>query len=613
MFRWKGIIFLIVFAGLIFIASLFLTDAWLENQIEEVATGLNGAKVEIDNLDFSLWGPKLSWKRLQVTDPNRTMKNMVESGNCEFNLEFWPLLSKKVIIENILLDSLRTNTDRETDGKIDHDTYVEQVSESNFVKETVGRLQKKVESTPVLQLAGQVKSANIDSIMSILQITSVKKIDSLHKQLETQYNRWNQELTSLNYDNDLKKIEGDVKSLDVKKIKGIEDFRSALNKVDQIKSSIDKVSKDVQNKKLGVQKDLTSATNNLTQVDNWVSEDYSRALSMAKLPEINTGNISEMIFGKEVVDQVGTYLGYVGEARSYAEKFKSDKPEKQDPPRLKGQDIYFYSEHARPDFWIQKVDLSGTTENGINLTGTVADIVSDQRQIGKTTQIGIKGSHAEGASLDLAGELDYLTEVPAEKFKLQYAGFSLANTSLSESELLPNKVKNGNGTIEADINISGDFIDGKIKFTGSRLTFDFSEQKKKLNKLEEMLYSVFQSITMVDLYVKIKGEKDNLNFNLNSNLDELLASKMKAQLGKEVDAAKQKVKARIDKEVNKYRGKLNAMVSDKETMIKNEIAKYEKMVNEKVALADKKKKEIEKEIDKQKNKQLDKVKDILKF
>ena len=41
--------------------------------------------------------------------------------------------------------------------------------------------------------------------------------------------------------------------------------------------------------------------------------------------------------------------------------------------------------------------------------------------------------------------------------------------------------------------------------------------------------------------------------------------------------------------------------------------KYEKMVNEKIKLADEKKKEIEKKIENEKSKLKDKVKDIFKF
>ncbi len=613
MLRWKGIIFIVVFTGIFIVLSFLLTDAWLESQLEDAATSINGAKVEFDNLDLSLLEQKINWQHLRVTDPKSTMKNMIESGFCEFEFEFWPLLSKKIIIDNIQIDSLRTNTDRETDGSIEEDALAEQIVESNFVTEAADRLNEKVESIPTLQLAGQIKSTNVDSIMKIMNITSMKKIESLQKDLNVKYNELQQLLTKLEYEKDLKEIETEIKSFNVKKIKTIEDFRAAVNSINDVKSKISTISKEVSNTKNKVEKDLSGIRTNIAKVDDWVEADYKSALSIAKLPEISTQNIGEILFGKKVIDQVLQYLGYVGKAREYSSKFQSDSTEKKDPPRLKGQDIYFPNKYGRPDYWVKNIELSGETQDNIILSGKIKNIVSDQTQIDTTTFIEIRGSSDAGASLNLTGNLNYLEDEPKENFYLQYAGFSLANTSLSDSKLLPNKVNKGNGKVESSFNLSGDKIDGKVIFTGQNLEFDFSDKLKSTNKIDELILSIMKSISTIDLVAKIKGEGGNLNFSLNSNLDDVLASRIKAQLGKEFESAKQKIRSEIDKKVNKYRSQLTALISEKESLLKNDIAKYEKMIKDKTALADKKKKEIESEIDNQKNKQLKKVKDIFKF
>jgi uncharacterized protein (TIGR03545 family) len=614
--RWKGVIFLVVVFAIIIVLSFIFTDVWLESQLEQTASGLNGAKVEIDNLDFSIFGPKLNWDRIQITDPKNTMKNMVESGFCEFKMEFFPLLSKKVIIENIQLSGLKTNTDRETDGAISKEERIV-ISQPNYVKETVNKLKKRVEETPTFQLARQVKSANVDSILSILNITSVKKIDSLQKELTGKYDTWYKEFTNLDYDKDLKAIEQKVKSFDVNKLKGIEDYRNALNNVEQINATINSVNKDFQNKKNSLQNDLSNLKSGISVVDNWVAADYKKALSMAKLPEINTKNIGEMIFGQNVLGQFNQYLGYVAEARNYANKLKSDKPEKQKPPRLKGQDIYFYNKYARPNFWIQKIDLSGQTENGINLSGLVKNIVSDQRQIGATTEIDIKGAGEKGAKVELTGSLNYLEEVPKENFNVSYAGFSLANTKISESKFLPSKVQKGLGSVESTVNLSGDNIEGKVKFVGQKLQFDLSNQPKPKNKLDEIIQSIVKSIDMLDVIMVISGKGSDLKFRINSNLDDLFVKKMKAILGDEIAAAKKKLQEKIDKEVIKYKTQLTGMIAEKENMIRSEIKKYEDMIDEQKQAIESKKKEIEDKIKKEQGKQVDKakdkVKDLLKF
>jgi len=614
--RWKGIIFIVVLFAIIVILSLIFTDRWLESQLEDTASGLHGAKVEIDDLHFSIFGPVLSWEKLQITDPNNTMKNMVESGFCEFKMEFLPLLSKKVIIENIQISDLRTNTARETDGAISKEDRII-ISQPNFVKETVKKLQKKVEETPVLQLAGQVKNVNVDSILSILNITSVKKIDSLQQNLTGKYDTWHKELTNLNYDKDLKEIDKKIKSFDVKKLKGVEDYRNALNNLEQVNGTISSVTKDFKNKKNNLQNDMKGLKSGITVVDDWVAADYSRALSMAKLPELNTQNIGEMIFGEKVFGQFSQYLGYVGEARTYSNKLGSDEPEKQDPPRLKGQNIYFYNENARPDFWIKNIDLSGQTENQINLSGFVKNIVSDQRQIGAPTEFEIKGSSAKAAEVQLTGSLDYLEEIPKENFHVYYAGFSLAKTKISKSNLLPNEIEKGIGKIRSSVNLNGDNINGKVKFIGKQLVFDLSQQAKPKNKIDEIIQSIVKSISSLDVEMAIKGKGDDLSFRINSNLDDLFVQKMNAILSGEVNAAKEKLIAKIDTEVNKYKNQINSVIAEKEKMIQSEIKKYEDLINKQKEAVNKKKKEIEDKIKKEQGKQIDKakdkVKDILKF
>ena len=584
--------------------------------MEKTASGLNGAKVEIDNLDFSFIGPRLSWDRLQITDPQKTMKNMVESGFCEFEMEFFPLLSKKVIIENIQLSGLRTNTDRESDGAIDKEDRII-ISQPNYVKETVNQLKKKVQETPVLQLAGQIKSANVDSILAILNITSIKKIDSLQKNLAAKYETWQKELTNLGYEKELEEIEQKVKSFDVKKLKGIEDYRSALNNVDKINSTISSVSKDFSNKKNNLQSDLSGLKSGITVVDDWVAADYKKALSMAKLPEINTKNMGQMIFGEMITGQFSQYLGYVGEARAYANKLKSDEPEKQSPPRLKGQDIYFYNQYARPDFWIKNIDLSGQTENHINLSGVVKNVVSDQRQIGFPTEIEVKGAGERGAKVEITGLLNYLEEVPKENFNVNYAGFSLANTKITKSKFLPGEIKKGLGKVESAVNLVGSNIEGKVKFTGANLAFDLSNLPKPKTKLDEIIHSVVKSIDMLDVVMKVNGKGNDLSFRINSNLDDLFVKKISSILSGEVNVAKEKLKSKIDAEVNKYKSQLNSVVAEKEKMIQSEIKKYEDKINEQKEAINKKKKEIEDKIKKEQGKQVDKVKDkvkdILKF
>jgi len=609
MFRWKGILLLIALFGLFIILSIIFTDIWLESELESLGNSIVSAKVEIDNLDLSFTDLSISWDRLQVTNPKSTMKNMLETGNCEFDMEFLPLLSKKVIIESFAITGVRTNTDRETDGKLSKE---EKSKKPGFIEKTVKKLQSEVSSSVGFQIASYQKKVNVDSIMKLLQIQSITKMDTLKNNLEKAYAHWETRLAEINLDDDVKKIESKIKALKVDNIKTVDQAQSALKDVNDIKTNIDSLTKFIKQIQSGLFTDLDNAKNNLNLIDNWIAEDYARARSLAKLPDINAQNIAELIFGKNLVDKVTHYLGYVAQARSYANKFQSDKPEKETPPRLKGQNIYFYNKNARPDLWIKKINLSGETENKISLVGDIKNIVSDQRLIGSPTQIDIGGKSAAGISLALNGLLNYLEEVPAENFKLTYDGFSLADTYLSHSKLLPNKVQKGKGHVESVLNLAGETIQGNIKFVGSNLTFQYAEVKPA-NKFEELIQQIVHDISEVDVIAKINGKGDDLKFSINSNIDDLLVAKTKAIATKEIEQAKDKIKQQIETQVKSQRANIENLVQQKENILKSEMKKYEEMINQQVKLADDKKKEIDQKIGQEKSKLKDKLKDIIKF
>lgn len=601
MIRWKGIIVLAVLAVIFFVLSWLLTDTWLEARLESLGTSINGAKVEIDNLDFSLVSVHMKWDRLQVTDPKNTMKNLIETGRTDFDLEFWPLLSEKVIIDNIQVSDIRTYTDRETDGAIPKEAKKKK-SEPGFIGRTANKLSERVKETSAQRISGVKQKVNVDSIMQILNLQSVERIDSLQKSLKEKYENWDQRLGKLEIEKKAKEVERKIKSIEPEKIKKIDKLQKTLNTANEVKETVETLSEEFKSIKKDFLSDLDQARGSLDQVDNWIEADYRRARSLARLPDISAQNIGAMIFGDQIIGRFNKYLGYVGKAREYAAKVISDKPEKKDPPRLKGQDIYFFNKNARPDFWIKKINLSGETADQLRLEGLAQNIVSDQRFIGKTTEIKIQGSKESGAKAAFNATLNYLETEPAENFELNYAGFSLANTSISKSKLLPKKVKKGTGTVIAALNLHGKEINSEIKFIAANLTFDFSALEQKSSQLERMIASTIKGIDKIDVLAKVSGEQDNLDLSIKSNLDDLLMKSLRETVSKEIDKAKQQIQARIDKEVGKYRDQLNALVQGKEKELKAEMKKIEDLVKEQEQKIEDKKKEIEAQIEKEKKK-----------
>jgi uncharacterized protein (TIGR03545 family) len=613
MFRWKGIIFIAVLVGIFIILTIIFTDAWLEHQLESLGTNAVGAKVEIDGFDLSFIGLHIKWERLQVTNPKKTMKNMIETGHCEFNMEFWPLLSKKVIIENVQMSDLRSNTDRETDGKIVKKKKVEgkKPAKPSVVSKTLDKIQNEMEEAPALQLKAAATRINLDSILKIVDFKTPGRVDSLKTDLTNRYTAWEKRIDDFDFQEKYKENEKKITSIDINKIKTIEDAKRGIDAIKDVKNSVEANAKLIKDTQRDLTGDLNLIKTTVGQIDNWIKADYERARSLARLPDFNAQNIGKFIFGQKLVAQLNQYLGYVSQARYYANKFKSDKPKEEKPPRFKGQNIYFYDRNARPNFWIKKIDLSGQTVDQIELAGLVTNIVSDQRFINKTTDIHLKGSKEGGISASLDGILNYLEEEPSEKFDLHYAGFSMNNTKLSDTKFLPNKLAKGVGSVESAFYFVADRFEGRIKFIADKLRFDFKEAPKPKDKIDQIIRSIVQSITMIDIVAKLEGSPDGYKFTLNSNIDDLIVKKINQIIKDEVEKAKRQIRERVDKELQKYKKEAQNLIAQKEKELKAEIAKYEKEYQKLEKMVEDKRKEIEKRADQEKKKAEDKIKDEL--
>ncbi len=609
MIRWKGVITLAVITGLFIALSMFLTDKWVEKKLEDLGSSIIGAKVEIDNLNISLSQMMISWSRLQVTHPQHTMKNMFETGKSEFNLEFWPLLSKKVIIEDFRIAGFRTFTDRETDGALPEE---EQKEEESFIGKKTKEVSNKISQDISTNLNSLKSNVNTDSILKILDIRSVKKIDSLKTRLNDQYASWNARLKEMSIEKDAKDVEQRIKKINIKNIKSVSQLQETISNINTIKKKIEKSYNDVSEAKKDLTTDIKTAKEQLLLVDDWIAEDYQRAYSMAKIPDLSVKNIAKLLFGESLMNKLNQYLYYFNKAREYSSKIKSDKPEKTEPPRLKGQDIYFYSKNARPDFWIKRTDISGVTNEGLKLAGTIDNIVSDQRFINKPTTFDFKGGNPKGGiKASLNGKLNYLEDQPHETMDLKYAGFSLADTRLSASNLFPTKLGKGVGDVQAKIDLPGDHIEGIIKFTARNISFDFSQQHTQ-NKITQLIRDAIKDVKTFYFSAKLSGEKNNIKVSIKSNLDKIIVENLKKSVDKEIEKTKKQISERIDKEVSDRKAELEKLVKQYEDKLNVELAKYQAMLDKEKAKADKKKKEVEDRINKEKSKLQDKVKDKLK-
>ena len=310
---------------------------WIEKRIEYQASLINGAKVEIDEFDL-----KLAWTRLQVANPENSMMNTFETSETEFDVQFWPLLWSKVIIEDMKMTGFRLETERETDGYFEIPVKEEtgEPEEPGFLVKATREISSQIAANAQMEFVDVKDDINVDSLMAMVNLQSIDKMDSLQQGLNEDYTKWENTITNNALQKNTNDIKTTVNNIDINKIKDTKHAIAELDKIKKITKEADSLKKEVQSLKNGFQSDLTALRRSIGSIDEWVREDINRAESVAKLPELNAQNIGVALFGENLLGDFNKYLGYANTARKYGSRFigSDEKVE-----RYKGKNYEFSS------------------------------------------------------------------------------------------------------------------------------------------------------------------------------------------------------------------------------------------------------------------------------
>jgi len=612
--RKQGIIFLVVLAGIIIAVQMIFSDRWIEKRMEKIGGKIVGARVEYDNVDFSLLGLSLNWDRLQVTNPDDTWKNMFETGPCGFNIAMEPLFKKKFIIDRMSVSEIRLNTDRETDGAIPKEPPKEK---SKLAQKIGEKLDDEKAAIPALNpedLAGKI---DIESIWNSIELTTPDNIENLKDSYIAKFEGWEDRLTGLTIEEDIAEARKKLESIEITKIqdlddiKGLEDIRDLddikdLEEVKNIENAVDTVKdiyetakeyeKTVKQIVDDFEKDMQEIGKTDDLIKGWIEDDFNQIKDLLQLPDVSRRNIARILFGDKILarlDRVNRIMDKIRYFRAKLQRFTPKKRER--PPRFEGQDIEFVQEEELPVFWIKTIEVSGYAQDQTRVSGALENVVAGQKIIDKPTTFHLDGVRPDDSSLRLAGTFDYRGDTGKELFSLDLENLPLRDIKLTDFALLPNRIARGDGAINSYMNFTGSDFEAGVEFLGTGIVFDYGEKPEDLSGyLYDITKSITEQITEIQFGATATYINDEFSLSLYSNLDDLIAEKMREIIEQEIEKAKAAIEALVMEQVDKYKKELEDLIEEKRAEIEREIAKYEEMVQGYLDEVEAKKKEVEK-------------------
>ncbi len=597
---------------LVLVVYLFI-DGWIESGLEYAGEKAVGAKVEIDGLRVTLSPIGIRFERLQVANSDDPWKNLFETGRVQFALNFGQLLRGKYIIETMEVNNFILGTKRTTDGSLPREVVPTPPlpGTASLTAAAAPALKKDEKKAPVFDIAAIRKTLNIDSLVNPNNLASYRQIDTLKRQIQEASAQWDKSTAEFDASKArLAQIESNVRSIDVNAIKDVQSATNALNTVKGAADGINDISKSFQQQKDALTRNVNQFSGSIGLIDDLARQDYQNVLRMARLPDVSMKGLAGLLLGPDILNKAYTYLGYVQMAKDKIPS-TSSKPAEESPRRMRGQVIHFPADRAYPKFWIQKILLSGGTDQKQDpqyfyAKGQILNITNDQRVTRVPLTASILATRGGTTTLTLDASFDRRGDIPVDDYKAKLTGLAVDDMQVGNSGFLPSKITNATADASITVHTPGNQFDSntRIDFRGMRIVFAAPPK----NNVERIAHDVLASISGFFVNLRMWKDTDKFDVAFSTDLDDQLASRTKKVLGDELAKLQNELRARVDGAIAAKRREVMALYDQKRADVMAKVKSYETMMNEKVAMVEKKKKELEDKVNAEKKKQEDALK-----
>jgi len=622
MIRWK--VFLPVL-GLVILVSWIMVwclDTWVKQGLQNAISSMTGTKTDIRDLKISLMNSSMKIRKLEIASAKDHYKNLLEFADIVVDFQFLPLLEKKVIVDEFSVRGIDWGTKRRTSGYLPPQPKPKHPSAmSVWMDEAFNEVEGEFAKMPVAQLMDFQVPENPKEVLALLDLQSEKAFKESVVQFQESQGKWKAKIKDLRDISEYERIIKEIRTLGA----GVPNNpQEILERVQTIKQTLEFVEQQ-KNEVEGLAKDVNQEWKNLNHVyENAVSaiqSDYDKAKGLVSLDQFKVENLSRLLFGPAVLDYYRQALHLQAELRRVQTVLVDNKdPEVEIKPRAKGRDIIFVRGKKLPGFVLAKSDFS---VEGLNHETTsrlsqryevkLADINSAPRLWGRPTKVDIAGQFREGifARADLNFLWDYTTDLPKDRYKASVQKLKANDWTVGIPKIYPLKMESALANVETDLNFIGDDMKWSNRIEFSDVVWNFKEVPK-LGFFSRILSDVFQRVKAFQLEIELKRVAKKLDFEVRSNLDNLLRSSIEAEIKERLVAFQAKLKAEIERrvdetrqkalqELKKYRteieGDLNNRLAKLTSYQKEGEAKIKELENKAKAQAqDKVKKELQKQV-----------------
>ncbi len=497
-----------------------------------------GAKVDVSDLDLSLFENDIHLKGVQIASPSAPEQNICEATDLVLNLDRSALLQRQLVVREGRISGLRFSTDRETSGQL--------------------------ASRPQQDQASDEAGGGLD--MKWLRVFSDRMQEDIEEDLETV--RVARELTA-RWPEEYRQLESRADALVVRIQRlrnGIERARQGdilrdPNVIQQAKADIDAARKEIELLPNEMHRLRDIARHDRDAIKLAKQHDIEYLKQRFRLDAFDAETLSRYLLRDEEAAQVRELLAWI----EWGRKFVPEKRKLSEPERGRGWKIRFRGLPHRPDWLFERLVLDGVaTRNGqeVPFSGELRDVTWQQHIVGRPTTMDIQIAGA--TSLSIHAVLDRTTAEPLDRFLVECPTLEFDQRTLGQEDSLALTVAPSQAAVRLEIELRGDKVDGRLVCRQDKLAIRATAPDGQLTQqLVQRLNQAVSGVEQISVTVSLDGQLPRPRLHLKSDLGTQLSAGFHQAFQNELNDRADQLRGKLDQLAEKHVAEVQQRVDAK--------------------------------------------------
>jgi uncharacterized protein (TIGR03545 family) len=492
---------------------------------------------------------------------------LLQADELVADIDMVPLTEKKIIVNRLAANGLRFGTTRKTDGRV----AAKEGSGDGIAARVMAETREWAQQfqVPILQLA--TGKLSIDSL-DPRRLSTIPAAEALAARADSSQRAWKGAFDSLAIGPTIDSAGATLEKLKHARATDLATLNEARQAIERLKRAQDRVTALERGVKTGV----AGLQRGLAGVDSARRRDYAFARSLLKLPSLDAPEIGKSLFAPMAVKPFERVLYWAQLARHYMPPGMLPRAAP-GPQRLRraGEDVRFPRERALPAFLLRTAELSfllkPNSDQPQRYAGRLSGLTSDPALYGRPTV-----ADASGPQFSAGGMMNHVRSIPVDTAGASIGGIPLPSFDVPGVGL---RLDPGAGTTQLGFNLNGDTIHARFALRSSNVTWARDSGLTK-STIGNLIWQAASGITNLDFEARVSGALHNPGLAIRSNLDQVIASRLKAVLGEQVAAAEKQLRARVDSLVNDKVGPARAKATELQAQAQAQIAQQRARIDE---------------------------------